>query len=446
MKTDQTNKAKNECEQDKKKEKREKFPRYIAEKIFSRDGITQIYFLIIVSLLFNMGIGLYYCGKNMKNDYNIVSNIIFEMDKNSNGNNSGYPKRMNILDRESEPDQTLRRIETYGNSSKNETKLEQRKISSLVQPKINLMPTCLYSKKFPDNLGLNELLFWNASSDNYIYWCYKNETDSFLILTFSNQFPDVSLRNTPFSFVNEDQPIIASFQNYLKHENMVEPSSDHKILAFGENSLPPYWYMNWRSSDKKDLFRPSFLPCLGSLYTYRDNDLANFFETKNVIYACNFKVYIESQPEPRSESFKEQKTMNIISDSTYLEIDNVPFVKISEDYYTSFVRGSKNILFRLHINKCIYGTSGEEVWVISYSKGISVSKNKSFCKEKSSWISFSTNPILLSNYSIESGDWKSRIENDKFGPSKGIIKNKTCYDNWWTTYGGVPSKQFVPLS
>ncbi|KAH8739784.1 hypothetical protein FG386_003699 [Cryptosporidium ryanae] len=445
MKTDQKNQEKGKTTNEQNKTQQVKrVSRYIIERIFSRDGITQVYFFIIVSLMFNMGIGLYYCGRNMNNDYNIVSNIIFEAEKGVNRSENWYPKRMNILEKEPELNQKLEIMSIYGKESKNvaEKPAKEERNSGLVQPRLNLMPTCLYSKKFPEDLGINELLFWNASSDKYVYWSYNNKSNTFLILTHACQFSSISTENAVFSFIGRDQPIIASFKSHIKDAKEGEKAPpDKQIIAFGENNLPPYWYMNWRTPNK-ELFRPSFLPCLGSLFTFRDRDLVSFFETNNVIYACSFKAYAGSHAGSRSAFTKDAR--QTVTDDGYLELDNVPFVKIDKDYYTSFVSGSKNSLLRLHLNKCMYGTLREETWVISFSNGVSVSENTSFCEERSSWISFLQNPTLLSNGNTESGDWRSRIENDKFVLSKGQMKNTTCYENWWTTYGGVPSRQFVP--
>lgn len=44
------------------------------------------------------------------------------------------------------------------------------------------------------------------------------------------------------------------------------------------------------------------------------------------------------------------------------------------------------------------------------------------------------------------GDWQMRTETGRFEYLKetGELKRKPCFSNWWSTYGGVTSKQYVP--
>lgn len=108
---------------------------------------------------------------------------------------------------------------------------------------------------------------------------------------------------------------------------------------------------------------------------------------------------------------------------------------------------SKNRLYRLAIIKCRDKRGGYNQ-VVTYSQDLNRPVEEEDCEEGSggSWLMYRPGGSLFSVGDGAAGDWKVRTQTDKFESLRetGKVKREPCFSSWWSTYGGVRSKQFVP--
>ncbi|OII73995.1 uncharacterized protein cubi_02797 [Cryptosporidium ubiquitum] len=427
----------------------------LLERLFSNDGISHIYLLLVIILLVNLGIGLFFCGRNLNKESELVSSSIFDIninfpkgEKDKNTNNSIYLPRDEISSQNKSQSSKSTTTTTTKTTTTTErpsaittasTTKTETEIYTVQSPTNNSVPTCLYSSKFPTKYDLNGLLFWNVSSDTYIYWGYHNKTGSVYILGNNRQidntiqFSDES--STTKDKFDYDQPKLIEFkESKIGSEAKIGQINTSNVIAIGKKTLPSYWYMNWveqSSSKSKETFKPLFQPCLGSLYTYSNNNLQGFFQDQGVVYMCGFSSYT--------------------LEKDLIELTNIPFVRIStsiqdDNKYLSFVKSrSKNRIYRLTIIKC-QEKQGNYNQVLTYSLNLSRSVREEDCDANSgSWLMYKSGGSLFTiNNGV--GDWQIRTETGRFEYLKetGELKREPCFPNWWSTYGGVTSKQYVP--
>ncbi|KAJ1605638.1 transmembrane domain-containing protein [Cryptosporidium canis] len=406
----------------------------LLESLFSSDGISQVYLVIVIILIVNLGVGLYFCGRNVSRESELLSSSIFDINvnipkgnKDKNANSSNYIPR-NETQTQGRPDHPVTSLTTAATT----TLKTDMAASSIQAPALNSLPTCLYSSKFPAKYDLNGLLFWNVSSDAYLYWGYKNKTGSIYLLGSDSHLgkalqlvDEVRGRSASSS---SGQPQIMEFRESRARSGQAGVSS---VIAVGERALPPYWYMNWveqTAAKYRERFKPAFQPCLGSLFTYSSKDLQGFFQDQGVIYMCGFSGYTVERD--------------------LIELTSTPFIRLDTggDKYLSVVESrSKNRIYRLAIMRCRDKQGGYSM-VVTYSSSLSRSVEEADCGPSSdSWLMFRSGGSLFSAES-GAGDWKMRRESGKFESLKetGKVKKEPCFSSWWSTYGGVKSKQFVP--
>ncbi|KAK9171376.1 putative integral membrane protein [Cryptosporidium meleagridis] len=432
--------------EDKSGKKLKKKLNILFERLFSNDGISHIYLLLVIILLVNLGVGLFFCGRNSNKQSELISSSIFDInfpkgDKDTNNNNSAYVPRDEILNQNKPQDfkstTTTKKVSTVITPSTTTTTTKvDTKNYNLQSPTDNSIPTCLYSSKFPIKYDLNGLLFWNVSSDTYIYWGYQNKTGSIYILGNNKQInSSLQLADDISSQTDLDQPKLIEFKesNIVDSKVKIGQMASSKVIAIGERILPPYWYMNWvekTSTRSKERFKPLFQPCLGSLYTYSNKNLQEFFQNQGVVYMCGFKSYTVEKD--------------------LIELKNTPFIKVKtniQDNYLSLVKSrSKNRIYRLMIIKC-QEKQGNYKYVVTYSSNISRSIKEKDCEENhESWLMYKSGGSLFTISNEGSGDWQMRTETGRFESltETGKLKREPCFSSWWTTYGGVTSKQYVP--
>lgn len=309
-------------------EKRPKRNSYILlDRLFSNDGISYVYFFLVVILMFNLGIGLYFCGRNFNRESELVSSSIFDINipkgsKDKNVNNSNYVPR-DETSTQTRPEHAQKKTTTTTTTTTAAAAAVTHKSGTsshgVQTPGANSLPTCLYLNRFPTKYDLNGLLFWNVSSDMYLYWGYKNKTGSIYLLGNSHHMESALQPEEESSgrAVQQggDQPKMVEFkESKAGSGTRVQRANTGGLVAVGEKNLPPYWYMNWVEQSKtgsRERFKPAFLPCLGSLFTYSNKDLLGFFQELGVVYVCGFRSYTREKD--------------------LIELMSTPFVKVSPD-------------------------------------------------------------------------------------------------------------------
>lgn len=300
----------------------------LLEGLFSNDGISHVYLFLVVILLVNLGIGLYFCGRNLNRESELVSSSMFDINvsipkgsKDKNVINSNYVPRDETW-AQGMPEHSQKKTTTTTAAVTTTAPITHENGTSSPRvrtPAVNSLPTCLFLSRFPTKYDLNGLLFWNVSSDMYLYWGYKNKTGSIYLLGNSHQM-DSAMRLDKESLgkvsrQEGDWPKIVEF----KESKAGSGTRDQKanaggVVAIGEKSLPPYWYMNWveqSAAGLRERFKPAFQPCLGSLFTYSNKDLPGFFQGLGVIYMCGFRSYT--------------------GEKDLIELTSTPFIKMGPD-------------------------------------------------------------------------------------------------------------------
>ncbi|KAF7455691.1 putative integral membrane protein [Cryptosporidium felis] len=375
-----------------------------------------------------MGVGLYFCGRNLNKEVNLVTKDMFKVGPNVSESNKDLRLAIpNFIQREHLLNLTEKTKDRTPTSLVNKVDKSIKTIKSktlLQSPMENSIPTCLYSSSFPSKFDLNGLLFWNISSNTYLYWCYQNKTGSIFILGNAQKIKEFMHLDQED---DEDKPKIIEIKETTLSSKVKMAQKSGEVVVFGEKSLPPYWYMSWREMGSAEKFRPAFQPCLGSFYTYSNKDLMGFFHDQGVVYVCGLRSYT--------------------AEKDLVVLDNTPFVKVNSGGLKGKVQSrSKNRILRLGLLECKANRENSRL-VIFYSSELNRQAKEEDCgpEKNDGWLLYKDGGSLL-NRGTEAGDWQMRIETGKFESIKetGEIKGEPCYSSWWSTYGGVRSKQYVP--